>query len=156
MNHKMRRFRQQLDRTEIEKILTQGTNGVLALDGDNGYPYAVPISYVWRGDTIYFHSAKSGHKIDAIRRNSRASFCIVAKDEIKAEGFTTYFQSVIAFGKIEIVDNKEQMIEALRLLSDKYSPGIDPTVEIERFINNVVILKFHIEEITGKQAKELI
>lgn len=156
MNHKMRRFRQQLDRNAIEKILMEGTNGVLALDGDNGYPYAVPISYVWCGDYIYFHSAKAGHKIDAIRRNPKASFCVVAKDDIKPEEFTTYFRSVIAFGTIEIIDNKDEKIEGLKILSDKYSPSVDPTAEIDRFINNVLILKFHIEEITGKQAKELI
>lgn len=155
MEYEMRRFRQELDRDEIERILREGTSGVLALCDADGMPYAVPLSYAWVGDTIYFHSALTGHKIADIRQNPKASFCVIARDDVHPAEFVTYYQSVIAFGRIEIVDDPAGKTAGLKHLSDKYCPGIDPTAEISRFIDNVLILKFHIESLTGKQAKPL-
>ena len=82
----MRQKKQELSRQEIADILHKGTSGVLALLGDNDYPYAVPISYVYDDGKIYFHSAKSGHKIDAIQRTAKASFCVIDKDLVIPEG----------------------------------------------------------------------
>lgn len=96
--------KQELSRQEIADILHKGTSGVLALLGDNDYPYAVPISYVYDDGKIYFHSAKSGHKIDAIQRTEKASFCVIDKDLVVPEEYTTYFRSVIAFGQIRIIE----------------------------------------------------
>ena len=79
---KMRRFRQQLAKSECDAILSAGTSGTLALLGDNGYPYAVPISYVYADGKLYFHSARTGHKVDAIRQYDKASFCVIAADDI--------------------------------------------------------------------------
>ena len=76
----MRRKRQQLSEKENISILQKATAGTLALLGDNGYPYAVPISYVYADGKLYFHSALSGHKIDAIRNCDKASFCVIAQD----------------------------------------------------------------------------
>ncbi len=73
----MRRKKQELPQQEVLDILHRGTSGVLALLGDNDYPYAVPISYVYDNGKIYFHSAKSGHKIDAVQRTAKASFCVI-------------------------------------------------------------------------------
>ena len=100
----MRQKKQELSRQEIADILHKGTSGVLALLGDNDYPYAVPISYVYDDGKIYFHSAKSGHKIDAIQRTEKASFCVIDKDLVVPEEYTTYFRSVIAFGQIRIIE----------------------------------------------------
>ena len=95
----MRRKRQQLSDEESYAILQKATSGTLALLGDGGYPYAVPISYVFCEGKLYFHSALSGHKVDAIRSCDRASFCVVAQDDVKPELYTTFFRSVIAFGR---------------------------------------------------------
>ena len=73
----MRRKRQQLSREEAEAVLTRGTSGVLAVAGADGYPYAVPLSYVYQNGKLWFHCAKSGHKLDAIRREDKASFCVI-------------------------------------------------------------------------------
>lgn len=94
----MRRKKQVLSQQEVVDIMHKGTSGVLALIGDNDYPYAVPISYVYDDGKIFFHSAKSGHKIDAILKNAKASFCVIDQDYIVPEEYTTYFRSVIAFG----------------------------------------------------------
>ncbi len=82
MFREMRRKRQALDAEEMADVLHKGTSGVLALSGDDGYPYAVPISYVYDGNKIFFHCAKSGHKLDAIHRNAKASFCVIDQDQI--------------------------------------------------------------------------
>ena len=84
---KMRRSRQQLTKSECDAILSKTTSGTLALLGDNGYPYAVPISYVYADGRLYFHSAKMGHKVDAIRRYDKASFCVIAADDIHPSPF---------------------------------------------------------------------
>jgi len=88
---------------EAVKILQSATSGVLAVCGDDGYPYAVPLSYVYADGKIYFHSALQGHKIDAIRSNPKVSFCVIDKDDIQPQEFTTYFRSVIVFGKARII-----------------------------------------------------
>ena len=77
----MRRFRQQLSAEECESVLLRCTSGVLALAGDGGYPYAVPLSYVYTDGKLYFHSAVQGHKVDAVNRESRCSFCVVDRDD---------------------------------------------------------------------------
>ena len=94
----MRRKNQLLPQEEAEAILRQGTSGVLSLLGDGGYPYGVPLSYVYHNGRLYFHCAKAGHKLDAIRRERKCSFCVIAQDLVAPEKYTTLFRSVIAFG----------------------------------------------------------
>ena len=100
MFRELRRKRQELSLEESLDILNKGTSGVLALLGDNDYPYTVPISYVYDNAKLYFHGAKNGHKIDALRKHDKASFCVISQDKIIPEEYTTYFRSVIVFGKI--------------------------------------------------------
>ena len=89
MFREMRRKLQLLDEKESIALLERGTAGVLALSGDEGYPYAVPISYVYNDSKIFFHSAVSGHKIDAIKNSDKASFCVIAQDHIVPKEYTT-------------------------------------------------------------------
>ncbi|MBQ8830684.1 MAG: pyridoxamine 5'-phosphate oxidase family protein [Oscillospiraceae bacterium] len=157
MFRKMRRYTQQLPENEALEILVKGSSGTLALLGDEGYPYAVPMSYVYTDGKIYFHCAKEGHKLDAIKSCNKASFCIIAEDNVVAEEFTTYFKSVIAFGKIRILEDFSEMRRAIEILSDKYCPvGEDArNKEIEGSFNRLCMLEFTIEHVTGKEAKEL-
>lgn len=152
----MRRFKQQIPEAEAKEILKKATNGVLCLTDKDNTPYGVPMSFIYDGEkSIYFHCAVSGRKIDCIRHNSNACFIIIDQDEIHPEEFTTYFRSVVAEGFIKIIDDKKEMIDGLRLLSAKYSPGIDCEPEIEKGIKRVMILKLEIDSITGKEAIEL-
>lgn len=155
MERKMRRFKQELSDTESRRILTAGKYAVWAVDGDDDYPYAVPVNYVYDGEAIYIHCARQGHKIDSILRNPQCSMCIVEKDDVIPEEFTSYFRSVIVFGKAEIIEDGAIRLDALRLLCDKYSPGIDPKDEIARFLKTVCIVRISIDRITGKEAIEL-
>ncbi len=157
MDHKMRRIRQLLPQEDAIKILREMSNGVLSLVDTDGEPYGVPISYAFDGDSrIYFHSAVTGHKISCIEAEPRCSFCVIAEDKIVPEKFTTYFKSVIVKGHIHIVTDPEETIKGLRLLCEKYSPGIDADDEIAQCLNRVKVLRLDIAGMTGKQAIELV
>lgn len=159
MFREMRRKKQKLSKEECDRILYNGTSGVLALHGDNGYPYAVPVSYVYNGEKLLFHSAKNGHKIDAILKNAAASFCVIDQDQIVPEEYTTYFRSIIAFGKIRILEDDTEKRSAIEKLAVKYAP--DDTAEnrdkaIEREWKPLCMMEMEIEHLTGKQAIEMI
>lgn len=155
----MRRSKQQLTNEEAIEILRTETSGVFAVSGDCGYPYAVPMSYVFSDGKIYFHCAKSGHKLDGVKRDNKASFCVIHKDDVVPEEFTTYYKSVIVFGKVRIIDSGEEMVNAARILGKKYYPEVTENIldeEITKFKDNMLILVLEAEHITGKCAKELI
>ncbi len=154
----MRRKRQQLSDEESYAILQNATSGTLALLGDGDYPYAVPISYVYSEGKLYFHSALSGHKVDAIRSCDRASFCVVAQDDVKPAMYTTFFRSVIAFGRIHIVDDEAEKLAAARLLGNRYNPHQDEALqkELENGLARMLVIRLDIEHLTGKESVELV
>ena len=159
MFREMRRKKQLLAEEISRGILERNTSGVLSLMGDEGYPYGVPLSYVLAGDKFFFHCAKTGHKIDAIRREEKASFCVIDQDKIVSEEYTTYFRSVIAFGRVHILESDEEKLHAIRILARKYSgdqgeEGINQ--EIGKSFANLCMLQFDIEHLTGKEAVELM
>ena len=154
----MRRKRQQLSEDKSIGILQKAPAGTLALLGAGGYPYAVPISYVYADGKLYFHSALSGHKIDAIRNCDKASFCVIDQDEVHPEKYTTYFRSVIAFGRIHIIEDEQEKLETARLLGDRYNPNQEEALqkELEKGLSRMLMIRFDIEHLTGKAAIELI
>ena len=153
----MRRKAQQLSAAECEKILADATSGVLAVSGDDGYPYAVPLSFVYGDNKLYFHCALSGHKLDAVKRCDKASFCVVEKDDVVPVEYTTYFRSVIVFGRIRLLEGDE-IRKAVGLLARKYYPdGSEEHREdaIDRELSRTAVMELTAEHITGKQAIEL-
>ncbi len=158
MFREMRRKNQLLSDEESVDILKRASSGVLAVSGGDGYPYAVPLSFVYSDGKILFHCAKSGHKLDAVRNNPKASFCVVDKDDVVKEEYTTYFRSVIAFGKIRVMDGDETRT-AVEILAKKYYPDDsaehrDHMIDAEQAA--LCMLEMTIEHMTGKAAKELI
>ena len=159
MFREMRRKKQVLSDEVSREILERNTSGVLSLMGDDGYPYGVPLSYVLVGDKIFFHCAKEGHKIDAIRREEKASFCVIDQDQVVSEEYTTHFRSVIAFGRVHILEGEAEKRNALRILAEKYSHaqgGAGIEAEIEKSFAHVCMLQFDLEHVTGKEAIELV
>jgi len=158
MHEPMRRKRQLLSDEETVAILDAATAGVLAITGDDGYPYAVPLSFAYEDGSLFFHSAKAGHKLDAIAHSDKASFCVIADDNVIQETFTTHFRSAIAFGRISELADDERKRHALRLLAEKYSPDcLDAAdAEIDSSWNRTCALELTIEEMTGKAAIEII
>jgi len=154
----MRRKRQQLPDEESIGILQKATSGTLALLGDDDYPYAVPISYAYADGKLYFHSALSGHKIDAIKKCDKASFCVIEQDDVRPEEYTTYFRSVIAFGKIHLVEDETEKMAIARMLGERYHPQHEEALqkEIESGFSRMLAIRFDIEHLTGKEAIELV
>lgn len=158
MFREMRRKKQMLSPEESVDVLIKGTSGVLAVLGDDGYPYAVPLSYVYSDSTIYFHCANSGHKVDAISQNNRASFCVVGQDDIIPQEYTTYFRSVIVFGKMRILQDEAEKRIALEKLGAKYSPDHEQgrLQEIDKLLKQTCVMELAIDHMTGKEAIELV
>ncbi len=154
----MRRKKQLLLKDVTERIMETGVVGILGVTGDDDYPYTVPVNYAYEDGKIYFHSANTGHKLDGIQRNPKVSFCVIDQDEIVPEKFTSYFQSVIAFGRAKIVTDEPVKQHAMELLIRKYSPGleVEGTAEIRREWNILSVVEIDIEHITGKEAIELV
>ena len=155
----MRRSQQALSRKDCEKILSRGTSGVLAVSGDEDWPYAVPLSYVYDNDKIFFHCAKAGHKLDAIRKEPRVSFCVIDRDQIVEEAFTTYYRSVIAFGTVRILEDTAEKRAAIEKLALKYAPEQDKAArdrEISREWDALCMLEQTVHHLTGKEAIELV
>ncbi len=159
MFREMRRKNQSLSPADSAAILRQGTSGVLALLGDDGYPYAVPLSYVYDGEHIYFHSAKTGHKLDAVRGHAKASFCVIGQDDVVPQEYTTYFRSVIAFGTVRILEDEAEKRRAIQALALKYAPEDSEETRdavIDREWAPLCLLEFSIEHLSGKEAIELV
>ncbi|MCM0761074.1 pyridoxamine 5'-phosphate oxidase family protein [Sporomusa sphaeroides DSM 2875] len=157
MFREMRRGKQLLSVEDTIAVMDRCTNGVLACLGDEDYPYTVPLSYIYFNDKIYFHSGKSGHKVDAIRKNPKVSFAVIDEDTIISEKYTSYFRSVIAFGKARIVEGDE-WLEAFKALVEKYS-GDQPEAAKHKEITGCTqsyIIAIDVEHITGKEAIEYV
>jgi len=155
MFREMRRKKQQLTQKECLDILAAATHGVLAVHGDDGYPYAVPMSYVLYEEKIYIHCGKSGHKLDAIKSNEKVSFCVVAQDDVVPETYSTDYLSVIVFGRARIIDDAEFKLKAIRRLAIRYAPTGAPERmqrEIDESLDNLVMVEIEIEHMTGKES----
>ena len=154
----MRRKNQQLSLAECEEILRRGTSGVLALAGDGGYPYAVPISYAGGAEKLYFHCARQGHKLDAIRRCAKASLCVSGADDVAPEKYKTRYRSVIAFGTVRILESDAERRAAAEALAEKYAPKepqASREAEIARYWDTLCALEMTVEHLTGKEGLEL-
>lgn len=140
------------------ELLKKGTSGVLAVLGDDDYPYAVPLSYIFVDSKIYFHCAKEGHKLDAIEKSEKVSFCVIGQDAVQPELYTTYFRSVIAFGKARILTDVTEKRNAIELLAEKYSPAYEEgrKKEIDDLFDKLVMVEIDIEHMTGKESLGLL
>lgn len=153
----MRRFKQQLPEEMAIEILQNADSGVLAVLDEEGYPYTVPMSYIYADGKIYFHSAPTGHKIDAIKNYDKASFCIVSDDDVVPEKFSTMYRSIVAFGKLRFIEDREEMRRITSDLAMKYSADYKEMIpkRIDEAIHRMAIIEMEIEHLTGKESMEL-
>lgn len=150
--------RQIMTMEQNEEILTKAKAGVLSVHGDDGYPYGVPLNFVYANNKLYFHCMpEHGHKLDAIKRDPKVSFSIIYKDDVVKEEYTSYFQSVIVFGRARIVEDVEEKIAMHEILVKKYMPELwEGCYEI--FKDRIAwmgVIEVEIDHISGKQAIEL-
>ncbi|MCQ2484007.1 MAG: pyridoxamine 5'-phosphate oxidase family protein [Clostridia bacterium] len=157
MFRKMRRFKQQISEEECIAVLKSQPRGVLSVIGDDGYPYGLPIDYWYCEDNghICFHGAKEGHKIDAIKKCDKVSFCVY-DDGYRCEGeWALNIKSVIVFGRIKFVEDYERTVEISRNLCLKFTDDQSYIEkEIENFSSKVQCLEIVPEHITGKLVNE--
>ena len=151
----MRRARQQLTDQECSDILDKAYRGFLSVIGDGGYPYTVPINFYHEDGKIYFHSAKEGHKIDALRTCDKACFTALAEPEKEPGDWWYHVRSVVCFGRIAFVEDAEEHLSKLRLIGGKYFPeSYDMDSDIQKNGPRAAILDMRVEHMTGKRVKE--
>lgn len=170
MFRKMRRERQQLSREETLEILKNGKTAILALSGDEGYPYAVPVNYVFceaqkntcgadasSPGKILFHGAKSGHKIEALERCRKVSLCVIQEDDVIKEKLNTAYKSVIVFGTARILKDEEEIFRAAEILGLRYNEDAQfVREEIRRTLDALSCVEIQIEHATGKQGSTFL
>ena len=157
MFREVARKNQRLENSDIIRILNNEKRGVLSVIGENGYPYGIPMNY-WYDESngyIYFHSGKKGHKIDAINSDNKVSFCVYDEGFRKDGDWALNISSVIAFGRIGVVEDRERAIEVFRCLSLKFTSDVGYIEsEIEKFAEATLCLELRPEHITGKIVNE--
>ena len=151
----MRRFKQALTQEECRAILKEGKRGVLAVLGDGGYPYAVPLNFVYADGRLYFHMALSGHKLDALRSCDKCSFNVLKQGEKSDDGWSYFFDSVTVFGRLREIGDAAEKVERLRLLGQKYFPTVEMVdSDIERNGARCTVVELKIEHMSGKHVHE--
>lgn len=151
------RKNQRLELPQIISILNNEKRGILSVNGENGYPYGLPINYWYNEENgyIYFHSGKKGHKVDAINSDNRVSFCVYDSGFKRDGEWALNINSVIVFGKIHVVENFEKSVEIFRKLSLKFTSDTEYIdSEINKFAKATICYELIPEHITGKIVNE--
>lgn len=157
MFRKMRRFRQELSREDCLQVLERVPRGVLSVLGDDGYPYGVPMDfwYCREDGNFYFHGAGAGHKLDAIDRCEKASFCVFDQGWREEGQWALHIRSVIAFGKMSRVTDAEKAKRICLELGRRFTEDEAYLArEIEKDGKRVQCLMLETEHMTGKQVRE--
>lgn len=157
MFREMRRSKQELDQQQCIEILKNEPRGVLSVLGDGGYPYGMPMDHWYdeKEGKIYFHGAKSGHKIDAIKKCDKVSFCVFDKGYRKEDEWALNIRSVVVFGRIHIVEEQAKAVEICTNLCKKFTDDREYLeYELSHFGSAVLCLELTPEHITGKLVNE--
>ncbi len=157
MFRSIRKKKNELDITEAKALLKQSRRGVLAMNGDDGYPYAIPVNYIYdeNHQRIYFHGARAGHKVDAIKACDKICFTVYGNETIKEETWAPFMQSVVVFGKCHLLENNEKAMTLLKKFAMKYYPSeqmVDE--EIKTAGKAVQLFEIEIEHLSGKEVQE--
>lgn len=154
MFKEMRRKDRELETSEAIELLKKCEYGTLSTVGENGYPYGVPVSYVFINNSIYFHCAMIGYKLDNIINNNKVSFSVVGATNILAEKFSTEYESVIIFGTAKEIFEDEKNTALLELIN-KYSPEYVESGKayIANASMKTKVIKIDIEHMTGKARR---
>ena len=157
MFREVARVKQKLSDEECMEILKSEPRGVLSLIGDDDYPYGMPMNFLYipEDNAIYFPGGKKGHKIDAIMKNNKASFCTYDSGFKRPGEWSLNIKSVIAFGRIEMIDDMGETERISRLLSYKFTDDEDYIeAEIEHDLKRTLCFALKIEHLTGKIVNE--
>ncbi len=157
MFREMRKKKNELQKERAKILLKNSRRGVIAVNGDNGYPYAIPINYLYDEETgrIYFHGAKVGHKVDALRSSDKICFTVCGNEMIKEESWAPFVQSAVVFGRCHLMESNEHAIKMLKEFAMKYYPNEDLVMaEIAASGKATQMFEIEIEHISGKEVQE--
>ena len=157
MFREMRRFKQKLEIDECKKLLKSCKRAFLGVNGDDDFPYTLPINYYYDeiDNAIYFHSALTGHKIDSIKRNNKVSLSIIGEEYKDNDGYFYYVKSVVVFGKAQIVEDEYIRYNKLLTFGMKYFPSKEYTIEeLKQSMARALLIKIDILHISGKLVHE--
>lgn len=158
MFRSIRKKKNEIGTEEIKELLRCSRRGVLAVNGDNGYPYAIPINYLYDENTqkIIFHGAKAGHKVDSLKACDKICFTVYENETVKEKEWAPYMQSVVIFGRCHLIENDETAMELLKQFAMKYYPSEDMVNdEIATDGRATQMFQIEIEHIGGKEIQEI-
>ncbi len=154
---KMRRFKQELSEEECIEILKKEPRGVLSVFDENGYPYGIPMNH-WYNEVdgkLYFHGAKSGHKLDAIKKYDKVSFCVYDSGYRNEGEWALNIKCVVVFGRMKVVEDPDKMVEICTNIGHKFTDDKEYLEdELQRALPRVLCLELTPEHMTGKRVKE--
>ena len=156
MFRKMRRINREISLEDTKALLEKEKRGVLSVNGDDGYPFAFPINflYVEEEGKIYFHGAKEGYKVDSLKKNDKVCFTVYGNEHFKEGEWAPYVQSAVVFGRCRLIDDRELTTFKIRLLAEKYFPNKDEIEAEMASVDRAQLYEITIEHMTGKQIKE--
>ena len=153
----VRKKKNEISQDEAKNLLRSSRRGVLAVNGDDGYPYAIPINYLYdeENNKIIFHGAKAGHKVDSIKKNDKICFTVFGNETFTEENWAPYLQSVVVFGRCHLVENRDDTVSLVKKFARKYYPNEDMVnEEIANSGKGVQMFEIKIEHLSGKKVQE--
>lgn len=157
MFRKLRKIKNEINQTEVKELLKNSKRGILALNGDDGYPYAIPVNYLYdeAEKKIFFHGAKAGYKVDCIKSSDKVCFTVLGSEMIRDEAWAPYMQSAVVFGRCKLIDDEQMAMKRLKDFAMKYYPSEDMVIdEIEAAGKATQMFEIDIEHMTGKEVQE--
>lgn len=154
MFRKIRKIKNEIDKDAVDSLLHSCRRGVLSMNGDDGYPYSIPINYYYdeANQKIYFHGAKAGYKVDCLNKCDKVCFTVFGNESIKDLAWAPYVQSVVVFGRCHLIDTDNEVLKTFVM---KYYPSVDVADKaIEEGVEFVQMYEITIEHKSGKQVQE--
>ena len=153
----LRKKKNEIGTEAAKELLRCARRGVLAMQGDDGYPYAIPVNY-WYDEEhqkIYFHGSHAGHKVDALRRCDKVCFTVIGDEMVRDEPWAPFLQSTVVFGRCHLIEYEQATMTSLKRFAMKFYPSeqlLDE--EISRAGKAVQMYEITIEHMTGKEVQE--
>lgn len=157
MFREIRRKKNEIEIYIAKDLLKKSRRGVIALNGDDGYPYAIPLNYLYdeEKEKIYFHGSRKGYRVDSIKKSDKVCFTVYGDERIKKEEWAPFVKSVVVFGKCHLIEDEEESLTILKQFAMKYYPDENMIMdEIKRSGKAAQMFEICIEHISGKEVQE--
>ena len=157
MFRKIRKIKNEINQEDVKELLKTSRRGILAMNGDDGYPYAIPVNYFYDENEgrIFFHGAKAGYKVDCLKSSNKVCFTVIGNEMIREEAWAPYMQSVVIFGRCQLIDDNQTAMKRLKDFAMKYYPSENMVIdEIKADGKATQMFQIDIEYMTGKEVQE--